>query len=104
MKLSDKQFQDTCSIIAKDTFNFMKRKLTRQLNILSKGDPKLIDTNTVVNIIIATCGVLDGNMINTARTIFKGTMGYDIDLDKLLLTHQSTLMKMINMNEKEKLN
>jgi hypothetical protein len=105
MKLSDKQFQDICTIISKDTFAFMKRKLTRQLNIVSKGDPKQIDTDTVINIIVATLAVLDGNMLTTCKTLFKGMNGYDISMEKLLLSHHKTMMKMLDsVEEKGKLN
>lgn len=106
MKLSDKQFQSACEVIAKDTFKFMKRKLTRQLNIISKGDPNRVDVNTVVNIIIASCGILDGNMITIAASIFKGITGDNINMNKLLLTHNTTLMKFVDSVEdkKEKLN
>lgn len=105
MKLTDEQFKKVCEKLSQDIFKYMKRKISRELNILSKGNPKLIDVNTMVNVTITSLGILDGNMINVCRNVYKGIYSEEIDIKKLLALHQHIINQMIEVHScKETLN
>lgn len=105
MKLSEKVFKNTCEKLSEDFFKYIKRKITRELNILSKGNAKLIDINTTVNIIIHSLGVSDGNIINMCRNIYEGIKGHEIDMEKLLTLHQEIINEILDLHKcKEKSN
>lgn len=105
MKLSDAQHKKVCSKLSEDIFKYMKRKIQRELNILSKGNPKLVDVNTVINITISSLGLLDGNIINVCRNVYKGIIGEEIDMKKLLALHQHVISQVTEFHScKETLN
>lgn len=105
MKLTDEQFKKVCKKLSRDIFKYMKRKISSELNILSKGNPKLIDVNTTVNVIITSLGILDGNMINICRKVYKGINSEEIDIKKLLTLHQHIINQMLEVHScKEILN
>jgi hypothetical protein len=97
MKVSDEKFQQVCEKISRESYKIFKRKITRELDSLSKGNPKLIDENTVVNIILTSLALLDGNMIIVCRNICK-----NLNMEKLLKSHQILMQKVIMENPPQK--
>lgn len=97
MKLKDEVFQSTCEKISRDSFKIIKRKITKELDSLSKGNPKIIDENTVVNIILTSLALLDGNMMIVCRNICK-----NLNMEKLLSSHQTLMKKVIADNPVKK--
>lgn len=101
MKVSDDKFREVCEKISRESYKIFKRKITRELDSLSKGNPKLIDENTVVNIILTSLALLDGNMIIICKNICK-----NLNMEKLLKSHSVLMEKVINEAplQKEKVN
>jgi hypothetical protein len=95
MKLSDDQFKKVCEIISQNVFKYMKRKIQREFNILSNGNTKLIDVNTIINIVITSLAILDGNIINTCRNVYKAIYDSDIDMKKLLALREHVINQVL---------
>lgn len=105
MKISEKVFQDTCQKLSQDFFKYMKKKIIKELNILSNGNAKVIDVNETISITIHCLGIADGNIINMCRDIYKGIKGQEINIEKLLELHQIVINQILNLHKcNQKLN
>lgn len=96
MQLSDDKFKDICEKISQESYKFFKRKIKRELESLSKGNLKLIDENTIVNVVITSLALLDGNMMIVCKNMCK-----NLNMKKVLASHQAIFEKLINENFKE---
>lgn len=94
MKLPPDEFQKICEKISKNSFKYMKRKIQNELDSLKKHYPH-IDSNVIISIIINSLGILDGNIIHICKTIHKGIHQDDINIEKLLETHQRIINETI---------
>lgn len=97
IKLTDEQFKVICEKVSKDSFKFMKKKITKELETVSKGNTKLIDSNTALNVVITSTSILSGNMLNLCKIICK-----DVNIEKLWALHNTIINSYIDDNPTDK--
>jgi len=101
-KLSDKEIKSTSDAIARTTFDFMKRKLTRQLDNLYKGDHHP-DYNDIVNITTMALAQLDTNMLILTRKAFETATNSKMNFSLMMHYYMQDVMSILEQDERKQL-
>lgn len=105
-KIADKKILDCGEEISRSVFNYMKKKMEREVSKISNANK--INVNDAINVSIIALASLDINILVMLRNSFKINSGAEIDFQLLLDEHQRLFSEMLNIEKdtlmKEKMN
>ncbi len=88
-ELSEKEFYDLMNKIAKPTFNFMLKRLNKE--VLNGEKYKTMDVNHFFNVIISSMASVDTNMIRWMQGFYKIKTNQPLDQQKMLMAFLNNL-------------
>jgi type II secretory pathway component GspD/PulD (secretin) len=87
--------------VAKPTFNYMRKKMEKELSKIN-SDGK-VNMDDMVNIVIIALSSIDVNMLKTTRTIYESAAKHEMDFVLLVHSYLHHVMEVLNEEEIKKL-
>lgn len=69
--ITSKEYIKICERVSKETYEFMQKKITKEIKNIGKGSENEINVNIIGGLIMQSTAVLDENLLRAVKALYR---------------------------------